>query len=87
MGLLGEVVTNISAELLEMLSGVQQRREQEVQDTGTEPGSCAGLSYRCIERKNKFRWFQNKTSTQILQIVCEPLRGFVGGHPPTGWGE
>lgn len=37
VGLLGEVVTNISTELLELLNGVQQRREPAgLQDTGTE---------------------------------------------------
>lgn len=37
MGLLGEVVTNISTELVELLNGVQQRRETAaLQDTGTE---------------------------------------------------
>lgn len=37
VGLLGEVVNNISTELLEMLNGVQQRREPAtLQDTGTE---------------------------------------------------
>lgn len=37
VGLLGEVVTNISTELLELLNGVQQRRESSaLQDTGTE---------------------------------------------------
>lgn len=35
VGLLGEVVTNISTELLELLTGVQQRREAAaLQDTG-----------------------------------------------------
>lgn len=39
VGLLGEVVTNISTELLELLNGVQQRRETAaLQDTGTEQG-------------------------------------------------
>lgn len=37
VGLLGEVVTNISTELLELLNGVQQRREPAgLQDTGTD---------------------------------------------------
>lgn len=37
VGLLGEVVNNMSTELLEMLNGVQQRRElAALQDTGTE---------------------------------------------------
>ena len=36
MGLLGEVVTNISTELQELLIGVKQRREPAaLQDTGT----------------------------------------------------
>lgn len=36
VGLLGEVVTNISTELQELLNGVQQRREPPaLQDTGT----------------------------------------------------
>lgn len=39
VGLLGEVVTNISSELLEMLNGVQQRQETAaLQDTGTPRG-------------------------------------------------
>lgn len=39
VGLLGEVVTNISTELQELLSGVQQRKEAAaLQDTGTEQG-------------------------------------------------
>lgn len=41
VGLLGEVVTNISAELLRMLNGVQQRPEAAaLQDTGTSAASC-----------------------------------------------
>ena len=37
VGLLGEVVTNISTELQELLNGVQQRREPaSLQDTGTQ---------------------------------------------------
>ena len=37
VGLLGEVVTNISTELLELLNGVQQLRNlAALQDTGTE---------------------------------------------------
>lgn len=37
VGLLGEVVTNISSELLEMLNGVQQRQETAaLQDTGMQ---------------------------------------------------
>lgn len=36
VGLLGEVVTNISTELLELLNGVQQRRESAaLQESGT----------------------------------------------------
>lgn len=34
VGLLGEVVTNISNELLELLNGVQQRQAAALQDTG-----------------------------------------------------
>lgn len=42
VGLLGEVVTNISTELLELLNGVQQRREPAaLQDTGTLQRYCA----------------------------------------------
>lgn len=43
VGLLGEVVTNISTELLELLRGVQQRRDAAaLQDTGTQQ-VCSGL--------------------------------------------
>ncbi|KAF7652371.1 hypothetical protein LDENG_00097740 [Lucifuga dentata] len=35
VGLLGEVMTNISNELLQLLSGVQQRQPAALQDTGT----------------------------------------------------
>ena len=38
VGLLGEVVTNINTELVQLLNGVLQRREQAaLQDTGKEP--------------------------------------------------
>lgn len=41
VGLLGEVVTNISAELVELLNGVQQRREPAaLQDTGRRRRRC-----------------------------------------------
>lgn len=35
VGLLGEVVSNISSELLRMLSGLQQQETAVLQDTGT----------------------------------------------------
>lgn len=35
VGLLGEVVSNISSELLRMLSGLQQQETAALQDTGT----------------------------------------------------
>lgn len=39
VGLLGEVVTNINTELIQMLDGVLQRREQNaLQDTGRKSG-------------------------------------------------
>lgn len=41
MGLLGEVVPNISAELLELLNSVKQRNEAAAgQETGAEPSRC-----------------------------------------------
>lgn len=41
VGLLGEVVTNISTELLELLNGVKQRSETAaLQDTGTVQSWC-----------------------------------------------
>lgn len=50
VGLLGEVVTNISSELLEMLNGVQQRQETtSLQDTGTPPPPPAA-SVTSVER-------------------------------------
>lgn len=51
VGLLGEVVTNISTELLELLNGVQQRREPAgSQDTGTEPHLCTLAAWSCVIR-------------------------------------
>lgn len=50
VGLLGEVVTNISTELLEMLNGVRQRQETAVlQDTGTQRGRMATSCFLVCE--------------------------------------
>lgn len=68
MGLLGEVVTNISAELLELLNGVQQRRETAaLQDTGRRQG---GRALAVLERQSRTRcetWRPKQTKKKKTQ--------------------
>lgn len=65
VGLLGEVVTNISSELLALLNGVHQRSEPgTLQDTGTQ------LHLDSVSTK-LYSWYgQNTCPTSALNSNC-----------------
>lgn len=74
VGLLGEVVTNINTELVELLNSVQQRRDSAaLQDTGTELHYCA-LAAKLMERKNKLSCCWRNCKKKRLLYQHRPLR-------------